>query len=80
MNEPDVVNVRGLRKAYGSRVVVDRLHLDVHAGEIVGLVGLNGAAKTTTVECIQGFSPRSASTGLAGGRPAANHAKEYGNG
>ena len=51
----DVVTVRGLRKAYGGRVVVDDLDLDVHAGEIVGLIGANGAGKTTTVECIQGL-------------------------
>ncbi|HEV7204116.1 MAG TPA: ABC transporter ATP-binding protein [Jatrophihabitans sp.] len=50
-----VVTVRGLRKSYGSRVVVDHLDLDVHAGEIVGLIGANGAGKTTTVECIQGL-------------------------
>jgi ABC-2 type transport system ATP-binding protein len=51
----DVVTVRGLRKAYGNRVVVDDLDLDVHAGEIVGLIGANGAGKTTTVECLQGL-------------------------
>ncbi|MDT4922520.1 MAG: type transport system ATP-binding protein [Pseudonocardiales bacterium] len=51
----DVVTVRGLRKAYGDRVVVDGLDLDVHAGEVVGLIGANGAGKTTTVECIQGL-------------------------
>jgi ABC-2 type transport system ATP-binding protein len=51
----DVVTVRGLRKAYGTRVVVDDLDLDVRAGEMVGLVGANGAGKTTTVECIQGL-------------------------
>ena len=51
----DVVTVRGLRKAYGSRVVVDDLDLDVHAGEVVGLIGANGAGKTTAVECIQGL-------------------------
>lgn len=50
-----VVTVRGLRKAYGSRVVVDDFDLDVEAGEIVGLIGANGAGKTTTVECIQGL-------------------------
>jgi ABC-2 type transport system ATP-binding protein len=55
MAELDVVTVRGLRKTYGSRVVVDGLDLDVHAGEIVGLAGANGAGKTTTVECIQGL-------------------------
>ena len=51
----DVVSVRGLRKAYGDRVVVDGLDLDVPAGTIVGLIGANGAGKTTTVECIQGL-------------------------
>ena len=55
MRNTDVVTVRGLRKAYGNRVVVDDLDLDVPAGEIVGLIGANGAGKTTTVECIQGL-------------------------
>ena len=54
MNEP-LVTVRGLRKAYGERVVVDNLDLDVPAGQVVGLIGANGAGKTTTVECIQGL-------------------------
>src|SRR5260370_34937973 len=55
MAESDGVTVRGLRKTYGSRVVVDQLDLDVRPGEIVGLAGANGAGKTTTVECIQGL-------------------------
>jgi ABC-2 type transport system ATP-binding protein len=55
MNTTDVVTVRGLRKRYGDRIVVDGIDLDVHAGEIVGLIGANGAGKTTTVECIQGL-------------------------
>jgi ABC-2 type transport system ATP-binding protein len=55
MDKPQVVTVRGLRKSYGSRTVVDGLDLDVPAGEIVGLIGANGAGKTTTVECIQGL-------------------------
>jgi ABC-2 type transport system ATP-binding protein len=55
MTESGVVTVRGLRKAYRARVVVDGVDLDVLAGEIVGLAGANGAGKTTTVECIQGL-------------------------
>ena len=56
------MTVRGLRKAYGGRVVVDGLDLDVPAGEIVGLIGANGAGKTTTVECIQGLRKPDAGT------------------
>ncbi|PZS18363.1 MAG: multidrug ABC transporter ATP-binding protein [Acidimicrobiales bacterium] len=55
MSETDVVTVRGLRKSYGDRLVVDGLDLDVRRGEVVGLIGANGAGKTTTVECIQGL-------------------------
>ena len=50
-----VVTVRGLTKSYGGRTVVDRLDLDVHAGQVVGLIGANGAGKTTTVEILQGL-------------------------
>jgi ABC-2 type transport system ATP-binding protein len=62
MAESDGVTVRGLRKTYGSRVVVDQLDLDVRPGEIVGLAGANGAGKTTTVECIQGLRRPDAGT------------------
>jgi ABC-2 type transport system ATP-binding protein len=62
MNETDVVTVRGLRKSYCSRDVVDDVDLDVRAGEIVGLVGANGAGKSTTVECIQGLRRPDAGT------------------
>jgi len=76
MNEIDVVTVRGLRKAYGSRVVVDGLDLDVRAGEIVGLAGANGAGKTTTVECIQGLRrPDSGTLSVLGFDPATQAAR-----
>ncbi len=53
-SEP-VVTVRDLTKSYGGRMVVDHFDLDVHEGEIVGLIGTNGAGKTTAVECMQGL-------------------------
>src|ERR1700722_10677316 len=62
MRNTDVVTVRGLRKAYGDRVVVDDLDLDVPLGQIVGLIGANGAGKTTTVECLQGLRKPDAGT------------------
>ena len=62
MTNSGVVTVRGLRKAYGGRVVVEDLDLDVAAGEVVGLIGANGAGKTTTVECLQGLRRPDAGT------------------
>ena len=76
MTKSDVVTVRGLRKAYGARVVVDGLDLDVHAGEILGLTGANGAGKTTTVECIQGLRrPDSGTLSVLGYDPVTQAAR-----
>ena len=50
-----VVEISGLRKSYGDRVVVDNLSLRVERGEIFGILGTNGAGKTTSIECVQGM-------------------------
>lgn len=45
----------GLTKSYGGHRVVDDLTLRVERGEIFGILGTNGAGKTTSVECVQGL-------------------------
>lgn len=50
-----VVELTGLTKAYGGTTVVDNVSLHVQRGEIFGIVGTNGAGKTTSVECAQGL-------------------------
>ena len=50
-----VIEVEHLRKLYGSLAAVDDVSFEVAEGEIFGLLGLNGAGKTTAVECIQGL-------------------------
>ncbi|MDO3703238.1 ATP-binding cassette domain-containing protein [Micromonospora sp. C28SCA-DRY-2] len=47
-----VIEVSGLRKAFGDRVVLDGVDLRVEAGTIFSLLGPNGAGKTTTVNVL----------------------------
>jgi len=49
---PSAIRVRGLRKAYGDRVVLDGLDLDVAEGTVYALLGPNGAGKTTTIHIL----------------------------
>ncbi|WP_182111457.1 ABC transporter ATP-binding protein [Actinotalea sp. JY-7876] len=49
MTEDLAIDVRGLRKAFGDRPVLDGVDLAVRAGTITALLGPNGAGKTTTV-------------------------------
>ncbi len=48
------LTVQGLRKSYGGVTAVDDVNLEVERGEIFGLLGANGAGKTTSIECILG--------------------------
>jgi len=53
---------RGLRKTFGPLVAVEGLDLEVHRGEIFGLLGPNGSGKTTTIRMLTGLLPPSAGT------------------
>jgi ABC-2 type transport system ATP-binding protein len=50
-----VIEVAHLQKKYGATLAVDDVSFTVHAGEIFGILGRNGAGKTTSVECITGL-------------------------
>jgi len=49
--------VRGLEARYGPIAAVRGIDLDVHDGEIVALLGANGAGKTSTLAAIVGLHP-----------------------
>ncbi|MFF3734163.1 ABC transporter ATP-binding protein [Streptomyces sp. NPDC002476] len=69
-----IIEVNGLRKAYGGRAAVDGVSFSVEAGEIFGILGPNGAGKTTTVECVEGLRiPDAGTVRVAGLDPVADH-------
>lgn len=64
-----MLEVRDLTVAYGNIVAVKNLTLDVHEGEIVTLIGSNGAGKSTTLRTISGLlKPKTGSVSFLGDR------------
>lgn len=49
------IEVCGLEKSYGSHKVLKGLDFQIRAGEIFALLGVNGAGKTTALECMEGL-------------------------
>ena len=55
-----LLEVRGLKIAYGGIQAVRGIDLHVEKGELVALIGSNGAGKTSTLKAIAGLQPMSA--------------------
>ena len=51
----DAIQVRELKKSYGSHMVLKGIDFQIEKGEIFALLGVNGAGKTTALECIEGL-------------------------
>ena len=65
-----VVRSRSLTKRYGDKVAVDALDLSLERGRIYGLIGRNGAGKTTVMRMICGLvTPTSGDIELFGRSP-----------
>lgn len=61
------ISTSELTKRFPGVLAVDRLHFEVHPGEIFGLVGPDGAGKTTTLRMLAGvLTPDSGSATVAG--------------
>jgi ABC-2 type transport system ATP-binding protein len=53
--EDAAVRTSALRKVFGSLVAVEGLDLEIHRGEVFGLLGPNGSGKTTTIRMLCGL-------------------------
>jgi ABC-2 type transport system ATP-binding protein len=62
-----MISIRNLTRCYGSVVAVDDFSVGIDRGEIVGLLGHNGAGKTTVMKILTGFlAPSSGSVSVGG--------------
>ena len=50
-----MIQLTDVTKSYNNTIVVDRLNLQINSGEIIGLIGHNGAGKSTTLKMIAGL-------------------------
>lgn len=51
----NVIEINGLKKSYGDHTVLKKISFQIKRGEIFALLGVNGAGKTTALECIEGL-------------------------
>ena len=66
MNGP-YLQIDGISKRFGGVQALDAVALEVHAGEVMGLIGENGAGKSTLVKILTGIYPPDAGTLRIGG-------------
>src|SRR5215470_6229039 len=52
----DALDVRGLSKSFGQRLVLDGIDLRVRRGEVVAILGANGSGKSTALRCVVGLA------------------------
>ncbi|WP_282924184.1 sugar ABC transporter ATP-binding protein [Mediterraneibacter massiliensis] len=52
--EDIILSIRGLSKSFGRNRVLDHINLDVKRGTVMGLMGENGAGKSTMMKCLFG--------------------------
>jgi D-xylose transport system ATP-binding protein len=68
-----LLSLRGVSKRFGAVQALTDVDLDVHAGEVVALVGDNGAGKSTLIKAIAGVTPADQGEMSFDGKPVRIH-------
>lgn len=51
------LEVKGISKSFGDKVIIDNIYLSLKQGELISLLGVSGSGKTTLFNCISGVMP-----------------------
>ena len=70
MSEPPRLEARNVSKRFSSVVALDSVSLEVHAGEILCLLGDNGAGKSTLIKILSGVHPPDQGELVVNGAPS----------
>ena len=55
VSAPAIVEIKGLRKSFGSNEVLKGIDLQVQPGEVIAIIGKSGSGKSTLLRCINGL-------------------------
>jgi glutamate transport system ATP-binding protein len=69
MRDRNLVQLVGIRKAFGDNVVLDGVDLDVARGEVIVIAGPSGSGKSTMLRCVNGLETVDAGEVHFDGRP-----------
>jgi len=72
MAEEVLLQVKNVTRSFGGVKAIDNVSLDLHKGEIIGIIGPNGSGKTTLVNLITGFVRKDAGKIFFKGRDISN--------
>lgn len=68
--------INDLSKTFGGITALKNLKLEVHTGEVLGLIGPNGSGKTTTINLVTGIYTSDAGSVILDGKPVTNQAAD----
>ena len=67
-NKDIVLSIRGMSKSFGRNKVLKHIDMDVPRGSIMGLMGENGAGKSTMMKCLFGTYQKDEGTIILDGK------------
>ena len=76
MSDTPLIEFQNVTKRFGDRTVLDRINLQIYAGEVTTIIGLSGSGKSVLLKHIIGLLKPDAGTILYRGKPVADMTKD----